>query len=349
MDTDNAWVGEFAATIPTRLDWLRTHHEAPLEIDIPILDAHHHLWERDTGRYWLNEFLDDVAGNNVQASVYMECTSKFLPDGPDWLKPVGETRAVMDLTKDLGAEAACKVAAGIVAFADLTRGDRAIETLEAHKETAGDRFVGVRHMTIWHEDSRIRMDARAPKPKIRPGMMTEASFHAGFACLGRLGLVFDCWLYHTQLEELIALAKRFPHTVIVIDHIGGPIRVGAADAAETSFRAWSASLRKLAQFPNIRLKIGGFGMGIAGGGWARREQAPSSEALAAAWRTWIEEGVEIFSPQRCMFESNFPVDKGSFGYTELWNAFKRVSRQYSASDRAALFHKTAAATYNIAF
>lgn len=207
--------------------------------------------------------------------------------------------------------------------------------------------MGIRQTTTWHEDRRLLREPHPPKPAIPRNLMDDEQFNRGFSCLRRFGLAFDAWLYHPQIDDVRRLAMRHSEVPIVIDHIGGPIRAGAPNAISQSLREWRQLVRELAGCDNVRLKIGGFGMRIAGGNWEQKAPAPSSEELAAAWQPWVETCIETFGPTRCMFESNFPVDKGSFSYTAVWNAFKRLSRQYSPEERAALFHGTAAATYRI--
>ena len=350
MDDGQIWVGDLTEDIPVRPDWLATAREAPIETEIPIIDPHHHLWEgRASGTYMIDEMLADAAGNHVVATVHVECAAHYDLDAPDWMKPVGETRAIMkaraDAIRATGAES--KIAAAIVGFVDLARGSAVAEVIEAHLAAAGRRFVGIRHNTVWHSNRRLFRTGRPPKPRIQPDLFEQPGFLEAFALLPRYGLIFDAWLYHTQLDDVERLAARFPDQIIVVDHLGSPVCVGAPDAASDAFRQWRASLARLAHHANVRMKIGGFGMRVAGGGWEQRATAPDSKDLATAFQPWVSACVDALGPSRCMFESNFPVDKGSFGYTQLWNAYKRASAGYTPSERAALFHGTAARTYGL--
>jgi len=171
---------------------------------------------------------------------------------------------------------------------------------------------------------------------------------AGFARLAPLGLSFDAWMYHTQLSELVDLARAFPDTPIVLDHVGGAIGLGPyAGKRDEVFAEWSARIRELAACPNVHIKLGGLGMRMFGFTVHTGELPPSSEELAAEWRPYIETCITAFGPKRAMFESNFPVDKGSCGYAALWNAFKRIATDCSATEKAALFAGTATKFYRL--
>ncbi|MBI3993619.1 MAG: amidohydrolase family protein, partial [Candidatus Lambdaproteobacteria bacterium] len=181
------------------------------------------------------------------------------------------------------------------------------------------------------------------------GLMAEARFRAGFAKLRTHGLTFDAWLFHPQLPELTALARAFPEQPIVLNHVGGPLGVGPhAGRREEIFPVWRASVRELARCPNVYVKLGGLGMRIIGYDFHIRPRPPGSQELAGLWRPYIETCIEAFTPRRAMFESNFPVDKVSYGYRVCWNAFKRLAAGASMQDKALLFHDTAAAFYRLA-
>ena len=170
----------------------------------------------------------------------------------------------------------------------------------------------------------------------------------GVRRLGRRGLAFDTWIYHTQLNELAQLAQAAPNTTIVLDHLGSPIGVAPYEGLRAEVMAdWSRDMRRLAALPNVVVKLGGLGMRWAGLGLHDRARPPASQELAEAWRPVIETVVALFGPGRCMFESNFPVDGEACSYVAVWNAFKRIAGQYSADERHALFYATAAATYRL--
>ncbi|HYZ61423.1 MAG TPA: amidohydrolase family protein [Acetobacteraceae bacterium] len=325
--------------------WLGLVTEDIIDPALPIIDPHHHLWERDGQPYFLDELLADTGtGHNIVATVYLQCGWAYRQQGPEHLKPVGETefvRSVAEQAERRGART--KACAGIVGFADLNLGDAVDEVLEAHIEAAGGRFRGIRHLTAREETFWASI---APPPP--SGMMRTDAFRRGFARLRPHGLSFDAWLYHHQIPELTALARAYSDTPIVLNHVGGRLAIGRYESQRDEvFAAWRANLRELARCPNVSIKLGGFGMRLAGYGFNERPRPPTSQELAAAIRPTVEACIEAFGPNRAMFESNFPVDKAMFSYPVMWNAFKRLTAEYSASDKAALFHDTAAQIYRI--
>jgi L-fuconolactonase len=242
-----------------------------------------------------------------------------------------------------GLYGSARVCAGIVGFADLTQGDRIAPLLESHLR-ATERFKGVRQCSVWDADETIKA---TPTP-FSQGLLENGRFRDGFALLSRYELSFDSWVYHTQIPELTALARRFPDVTIVLDHIGGPLAIGVYSGRRAEvFDVWRSNLRDLATCPNSHVKLGGVGMHLFGFGFEDKPTPPSSTALAEAWRPYVDVCVETFGPNRCMFESNFPVDKRSCSYGVLWNAFKRIAERYSASEKAALFSETAKRVYRL--
>jgi predicted TIM-barrel fold metal-dependent hydrolase len=317
-----------------------------LEPDLPIIDAHHHLWDRPRTPYLLEDFLADVAGgHNIRASVFIECETSYRSEGDALLRPLGETEFVVEAAVRAAAgPAGPRVAHGIVGFAELRAGAAIRPVLEAQIEAGAGRFRGIRHIAAWHADPMARGSVATPPPML----LLDPAFREGFAQLAPLGLSFDAWMYHTQIAELRDLADAFPETPIVLNHIGGPIGIGPyATRGRHVFAAWSDAIRGLSHCPNLHIKLGGLGMRLFGFAFHEGAEPPGSERLAEAWRPWIETCVEAFGPARCMFESNFPVDKASCGYTELWNAFKRITAGWAPHERAALFHDTAARFYRL--
>lgn len=330
---------------------------APVEdvIDpaLPICDPHHHLWDRHGDRYLLHELLADTGMadpqgrcHNVRSTVFVECASMFRADGPEPLRPVGETEfvngiAAMSASGGYGATRAC---AGIVGFADLCLGAAVREVLEAHIDAARGRFRGIRHAAGWHASAQIRNSHTNPVEHL----LLDRHFREGFAQLAPLGLSFDAWLYHPQIAELTDLARAFPDTPIVLDHFGGPLGIGPyAGQADAVHAQWQRDIDVLARCPNVVAKLGGIHMPINGFGWHKRERAPNSQQLADAAARYVLHTIDRFGPQRCMFESNFPVDKVSCSYLVLWNSFKRLVADFSPADKAALFHDTAARLYRL--
>jgi L-fuconolactonase len=334
--------------IPVRDDWLARRGEVALEAELPIVDPHHHLWDRPGWRYMLDDLLADLGtGHNVVATVFVQCRAMHRASGAEEMRPVGETEFVNGVAamSASGSYGAAKVCQGIVGHADLRLGSRVRAVLEAHLRAAPDRFRGIRHITAWDPDPSVL------NPAYNPGqsLLADKTFREGFACLAPLNLSFDAWLYHPQIGELADLARAFPGTRIVLNHVGGPLGLNAyAGKREQVFAQWSAAIKTLAQCANVCVKVGGMGMRINNYGFERAPDPPSSEALAAAWKPYVETCIAAFGASRCMFESNFPVDKGSYGYGVFWNACKRLAKGASAAEKADLFAGTAQRFYRLA-
>jgi len=328
--------------LPVREEWLQRLQEDVLEPDLPIVDAHHHFYDRAGWRYLLDNYLADArSGHSIRASVYMQALTRYRPEGPEPMKPVGETDYIAEVTEGSHPQ----VAAGIVGHADLRLGSAVREVLEAHLDAGRGRFRGVRHLTTWDAD----VSLANPLTAAPPGLLLDASFRAGLAQLAPLGLSFDAWLLFAQLPELSDTAKALTDITIIVDHCGGVARISAYESRRTEvFERWRQSMRELARLPNVHVKLGGLGMRINGFRFHEGELPPSSEELAAAWKPWIETCIEAFGANRCMFESNFPVDKGSYSYRTGWNAFKRLTAGCSASERRQLFEGTACRVYRLA-
>ena len=320
--------------------------EEILEPQLPIVDPHHHLWDHAQSRYLLDELLADTgSGHHVTATVFVECMSMYRADGPDAMKPVGETEFVNGVAamSASGRYGATRVAAAIVGFADLTLGERVGAVLDAHL-AASPRFRGIRHAAGWDASDEVRNSHTKP-PR---GLFLESGFRRGFAELGRRGLSFEAWLYHPQLADLVGLAKAFPETTIVLDHFGGPLGIGpyAGKRAEI-FQSWRSAIRSVADCPNVVAKLGGLVMPLNGFGLHKRAAPVTSSELSDLTREWYLHTIDVFGPARCMFESNFPVDKVSCSYRVLWNSFKRIAAAFSSAEKATMFSGTATRVYRL--
>ena len=325
--------------------WISRTIEEALEPVLPICDPHHHLWDHPGHRYLLDELIEDTGGgHNVISTVFVECTSEYRTSGPASLKPVGETEFVERIANQCAqAGHSTRCAAAIVSYADLTLGAQVKPVLEAHMQ-ASDRFRGIRHACGWDASDAIRNSHTNPPPEL----YLDAAFREGFQCLGELGLSFDAWLYHPQLGELVSLARAFPQTTIVLDHVGGPLGIGPySGKRESIMSAWRNDICELAACDNVVVKLGGLAMKVNGFDWHKREAPPTSDELAEANRDYYLHCIDAFGPARCMFESNFPVDKASVSYTVLWNAFKKLSSGFSAEERSELFCDAAHRAYRI--
>lgn len=333
--------------------WLARHTEAAIEPELPIVDPHHHLWDnpahRPGERYTGEEHMarDMRSGHRIVATVYAECTPYWRTTGPEHLRPVGEVEtvnAVADRCLALGVP----VAAGIVGCAHFQWGAIIEETLAAHIEAAPKRFRGIRQTLAWDSDEHLRYRHLPTFPH----RSYDPKWREGYAKLEKFGLSFDAWAYSTQLHEVVDLARAFPGIPVVIDHLGGPL--GAFAYAEPTVNKhilmnWRNRLKELAACPNVFMKLGGMAMHCAGlhFGPAHRELPPTSDELVTLTGDYYKFAIDTFSPARCMFESNFPVDKESLGTVELWNSFKKLSAGYSAGERADLFAGTACRVYKL--
>jgi L-fuconolactonase len=338
-----AQTDRFAGTVNEQ--WLARHTEPALKPDLPIVDPHHHLWVREGNTYLLPELLSDIAsGHNIRATVYEECRSMYRADGPEEERSLGETEFVTGIAA-MGASGTfgpARVCARMVGYVDLRLGARAGDLLKRHVAASGGRFAGVRLSTAWDASDRIHKVAAAP------GVLRDPGFRAGFAALGPLGLVFDAWVYHPQLAEVTELAAAFPDIPIVLNHVGTPVLGGLyASRREEVFADWRRGMAELARQPNVTVKLGALPIRLPGADGPKRETPPDSEEVAAAWRPWIETSIALFGAGRCMFESNFPVQKRWCSYGVVWNAFKRLAAGASAAEKAALFAGTASRVYGV--
>jgi L-fuconolactonase len=334
---------------PIREQWLSLQVEEPLGPDLPIIDTHQHVFDRPGWRYLFDDMLADLrCGHDIRATVYVQANAMLRQSGPPELRAVGETEfanglAAMFASGQYGRTRAC---AAIVGFADLCAGDAVRPVLEAHIGAAGARFRGIRQGTAWDPHPELLN----PQHSGSEDMLTTNGFRHGFRQLTELGLTYDAWVFFHQLPRVAELARAFPETPIVVNHCGGIIGVGPyAGRRNEVFERWCAGLHDLARCPNVHMKIGGLGMKIYGFGLGcgDRDRPASSEVLAAAWAPWVHECIETLGSERCMFESNFPVDKGTFSYLVGWNAMKRLATGASADEKDDLFWRTASRFYRV--
>ena len=332
--------------VTPREDWLQLTTEDPIDPDLPICDPHHHLWERPGNNYMLDDLLRDLrSGHNIVSTVFLECSSMYRTDGPEHMKPLGETEFVASVAEEAAArsDVHTNINAAIASHADLSLGESVAEVLEAHIELGKGRFRGIRHGTS-HDPSPIIPAYRDQGS----GVMMTPKFREGFAQLRRLDLTFDAWLFHPQLGELADLARSFPDVTIILDHIGAPLGVGPYEGRRSEvMEVWKRSIAEVAQNENVFVKVGGCGMPNYGNGWHELDTPIGSAELAEATAPYYLHVIEQFGVERCMFESNFPVDKASYSYNVMWNSFKRIVADFSDSEKAALFHDTATRAYRI--
>jgi len=327
--------------------WLDLVREEIVEPERPIVDPHHHLWK--AGRldpYLLTDLWADTgSGHAVVKTVFVECHAEYREDGPEHLRPVGESAFVAEVAEESAAgPAGAAEIAGIVGHADLRLGARLDGVLDAHEEAGRGRFRGVRHAGARDpEPEALLIAGQAPE-----GLYADADFRAGVKRLGERGYTYDTWHYHHQNRDFAALARAVPATVLVLDHFGTPLGVGRyANRREEIFAQWKEDVAEIARCPNVVAKLGGLAMPDNGFGWMGREKPPTSDEFADAQRRYYLHMIECFGPERCMFESNFPVDKLSLSYPVLWNGLKKIVQDFSEDEKTAMFSGTASRVYRI--
>jgi L-fuconolactonase len=299
-----------------------------------ICDPHHHLWLREGMEYLPADLRADIETvPQVVRTVFVECGAWYSEDGPDHLSVVGETEWVVANTDPM--------VQAIVGAGDLRLGARTEEMLGAHIDAAAGRFRGIRQRATWDAD------LRPSHPDPGPGLLLDPAFRDGFEVLRSLGLSFDAWLFFPQLPDLVDLARTYPDSTIVLNHLGAPVTLGPYSDRDATRARWRELMADVATCPNVVLKVGGIGMPMFGTTWHTDNERPGPEEVAAVWRDPVRYCIDTFGPDRCMFESNFPVDKVSMSYATLWAAFDLMSTTYSPAERAALFHDTAARAYRL--
>ena len=329
----------------------RATPEPVLEPDLPIVDTHMHLWHFGDGPpYFVPEFGRDVAacGHNVEATVFIECHAMYRASGPEHLKCVGETEFAVGQAAiaESGKYTSCHVAAGIVAFADLTLGDLTRETMQAHFGAANGRLRGVRQRSKYNADPVVR----GPWGNTRPGLYLDENFGRGLNLLSSLGLLFEASIYHPELPEVVAMARSHPDASIVLIHTGSPVGHSSYAGRESeNYADWLRDMRELAKCPNVSVKLGGMLMNLANFDFTTAAAPPVSAKLAELWRSHIETSIELFGAERCMVSSNFPVDKAGFGYGTVWNMFKRLTAGCSADEKRLLFSGAARRIYRLEY
>lgn len=334
-----------------RPDWLALRHEAAVDPDQPVLDSHHHLYHRPGLRYLLDAYLADVdCGHRIIASVAVQARAMLRAEGPPELAALGETEFLngQAAISASGGYGAARVAAGIVGHVDLRLGAGVREVLERHVSAAGGRadqggrFCGIRQPLAWDADPSLLNLAYFTTETLA----NAPEFLDGLRLLARMGLTFDIWAFYPQLPLLAKLARAVPDLTFVLDHLGGLIRAGRLQGRDI-FADWRAGLSQIAACPNVVVKLSGLGMRLSDFGHDAQPLPPSSEQLAVVWAPWVMTAVDLFGPSRCMWGSNFPVDKGSYGMGVGLNAYKRLLAGLSPNERDDIFWRTASRCYGL--
>lgn len=321
--------------------------EDVIDPDRPIVDAHHHLYERPGLRYLGDEFVADLcSGHKIRATVLVQARHSYGAGEADELRPVGETMFASATARRAASGSAARfgIASAIIPYADLTLGDAVRPVFEAHLAAGGGRVRGIRHILAWHPD-RSLLNPAYPTSE---GMMDSDGFRAGFRHLAPLGLSFDAWVLFPQLSRLARLARAFPDTAIVVNHCGGPLLGGSyAGMDREVFALWKSGMEALAACPNVMVKLSGLGMPSVGMGFDIPRVPSTSAELSAAWRPWMESCIAMFGTDRSMFASNFPADRPSYDYRTGWNAMKRVADAGSEDEKDELLRGSAVRFYRL--
>ena len=335
--------------IPGTDAWYAQVVEEIIEPERLIIDPHHHLWfawGRGFSDYLLEDLWGDTeSGHKIEKTVFIECHARYRGTGPDHLKPVGETEFVADIAAQSAAADSTKaIIAGIISHADLTLGDTLGEVLEAHEVAGKGLFRGIRHAGAYHPHPE---EALIPG-MYAPGLFLDKALQAGVRLLGQRGYTYESWHYHFQLRDFYALAKATPETTIILNHFGIPLGTKSyRNQREAIFQQWQGDIARLAECPNVFAKLGGLAMPDNGFGWHEAAKPATSDELVAAQKRYYLHTIESFGVDRCMFESNFPVDKLSISYAVLWNAFKKMVADFSEDEKHALFYGTAEKVYRL--
>tara|TARA_X000000368_G_scaffold178493_1_gene140847 strand:+ start:4874 stop:5902 length:1029 start_codon:yes stop_codon:yes gene_type:complete len=333
-------------------EWLAQISEEIIDPEQRIIDPHHHLWpgvssdsSENSNQYLLEDlWADTSSGHNVTNTVFIDCSQCYWNSTDQALNPVGETEFVKKIADESKADPKQATISGIVGHVDMLLGFEAERVLEKHLEIGQELFKGIRHAGGWD-----------PHPNVRnshhdafEGLYLQPNFLDGLQTLAKLGYVFEAWQYHHQIPQITELAKQFPDLVIILNHFSGPLGIGSYENKQADiFPQWQKDLKELSLHENVFAKLGGLAMPVNGFGFHIQDKPPTSDEFILKQKAYYETALEYFTPKRCMFESNFPVDKASISYPVLWNAFKKLATSYSASEKDQLFYKTASTVYRI--
>ena len=333
-------------------EWLAQISEEIIDPEQRIIDPHHHLWpgasidSSDNFNQYLLEDLwaDTSSGHNVTNTIFIDCSQCYWDSTDQALNPVGETEFVKKIADESKVDSKQATISGIVGHVDMLLGFEAERVLEKHLEIGQELFKGIRHAGGWDPHP----DVRNSHHNACEGLYLLPNFLDGLQTLAKLGYVFEAWQYHHQIPQITELAKQFPDLVIILNHFSGPLGIGPYENKQVEiFSQWQKDLKELSQHENVFAKLGGLAMPVNGFGFHTQDKPPTSDEFILKQKAYYETALEYFTPARCMFESNFPVDKASISYPILWNAFKKLAANYSASERDQLFYKTASKVYRI--
>ena len=331
-------------------DWLAQVQEEIIDPQLPIIDPHHHLWNGDNqlaGSFpYLIENLneDTFSGHNIVGTIFMECAQGYYSDGEEKYKPVGETEFVVNLMKASKKLPKTTNIIGIIGYADLMLGGEVKDVLDKHLLKGEGFFKGIRHAAGWDKNAEIHNSHSNPIENI----YFNKSFREGAEELIKLNLTFDAWHYHHQIKDLSNFAIKYPELTIIHDHFGGPLGVGPYEGKRVEiFKKWKDDISLLSESKNVYAKLGGLAMPVNGWNFHKQNKPASSDQILDMHHEYYLHTINCFGVERCMFESNFPVDRRSVSYHILWNAFKKMVLDYSDEDKNKLFFQNAKDIYGV--
>ena len=331
-------------------DWLNQVKEEIIDPQLPIIDPHHHLWNGDdqlagSFPYLIEHLNEDIfSGHNIEGTIFMECAAGYYLKGEEKYKPVGETEFVINLINESKKLKKSTNIIGIIGYADLMLGNEVKDVLDLHLLKGEGLFKGIRHAAGWDKNSEIHNSHSNPIENI----YYNKSFRLGAEELIKLSLTFDAWHYHHQIKDLSNFAISYPELTIVHDHFGGPLGVGPYEGKKKEiFQKWKDDISLLSESKNVFAKLGGLAMPVNGWNFHKQDKPASSDQILDMHFEYYQHTINCFGVDRCMFESNFPVDKRSISYHVLWNAFKKMVQDYSAEDKNKLFFKNAKDVYRV--
>ena len=331
-------------------NWLNQVKEDIIDPDLPIIDPHHHLWHGDNQLagsfpYLMEQLSEDTnSGHNIIGTIFMECAQGYYLNGDEKYKSVGETEFVINIIEESKNISGPTNILGIISFADLMLGSEVKDVLDKHIITGKGLFKGIRHAAGWDHNNEIQNSHSNPVKNI----YYETSFRKGAEELIKLNLTFDAWHYHHQINDLSIFSKNYPELTIIHDHFGGPLGVGPYQGKRDEiFKKWKDDISLLAESKNVYAKLGGLAMPVNGWNFHKNDKPATSNQIVEMHNDYYSHTLECFGVERCMFESNFPVDRRSVSYHVIWNAFKKMVTDYSDKDKNKLFFQNAKDVYGI--
>ena len=295
--------------------------------------------------YLPEDFQRDTAQHNVVAGVFTPYSWSF----KSMTELANETQFVEDLFNRRDERVKVELGA-IVGNAHLENLTELDQLLKGHK-CASPKFRGIRDMIDWNDDPMIHSHAR------RRDIHLDPAWLQGFERLAEHELFFDAFVYHEQLPIMDNLAKRFSDTQLILSHMGmplgamGPYASYGKNAAsrENTLKIWQEGIAKLAQNPNVVVKLTGLFLPALGWGFHQRNDTPNKDEIIEKLQPLVDFTIEQFGPDRCMFGSHFAPEKVSISYAMLYDVIKTMIKDRPIEEQIALLSGNARRVYNIQF